>query len=179
MNKVRLANNQVRHVKGFSLVECVFAIIVVGTMFAAAMNTLGASKRIQFRITENNNAAWLAESLLSEIMEQAYIEPTETITTFGEEALEVGAANRSRYDDVDDYHKLSNSPPVASDGNTLEGIDSSWKRTVTVTWIDPDSVPDTVASDKGLKKILVQVYKKDVLVESLHGYRQQRSDLGR
>jgi type II secretory pathway pseudopilin PulG len=168
-----------RKASGFSLVESVFAIVIVGTMFAAAMSTLGASKRTQLRLTKQNQAAWLADSLLAEIMEQAYIEPTESVVTFGKEALETGQSNRSTYDDVDDYHNLKTSPPVLKDGSAIDGIGATWKRKITISWIDPTNVPNTAASDKGLKKIVVDVYENDVLVTSRYGYRQQRSDLGR
>ena len=134
--------------------EATISTIIVAVMLVAALNTVGASKATQHRATLVSQGQLLAEALMTEILEQDYQDPDGT-PVFGLETGE-SATGRTAYDDVDDYHGWTSSPPVARDGTTLANA-ANWKRTVTVERIDPLD-PDTVAAaETGAKRITVTV----------------------
>lgn len=115
---------------GFSLIEAVISILIVGIMLVAALNTIGASKLSTVRVQEQVTGEMLAEELMSEIMLQAFEDPSET-PVFGPEVTE-NLKKRKLWDDVDDYDGWSASPPEEKDGTPLADMDD-WSRQVTVT----------------------------------------------
>jgi prepilin-type N-terminal cleavage/methylation domain-containing protein len=148
---------------GFTLIEAVMSMLVVGIMMVAAMNTIGASRMTQSRVAERAVGPMLAEDLMSEILSQGYKEPDET-TVFGRESSESGG-NRSDWDDVDDYDGWSKSPPQNKDGTVIPDLDG-WKRSVTVQWVKSDSLTE-VGVNTGIKRIDVTVTHKDRVVSEL------------
>ncbi len=68
-----------------------------------------------------------------------------------------GTSNRTDFDDVDDYHGWSASPPEAKDGTALADY-TGWTRSVTVEYVNPLQPGGTaVGSDNGAKRITVTV----------------------
>lgn len=145
--------------RGFTLVEAILATIIVAVMFVAALNTVGASRLTQYQAAQVSRARLLAELLTAEILRQAYKDPDGT-PVFGRESNEA-AAPRTGWDDVDDYHGLSDTPPVAKDGTALINA-SGWKRTVTVQWVDPADATQVRTTETGVKRITVTVTYADV-----------------
>jgi len=140
--------------RGFTLVEAIISTLIVGVMFTAALSTLAASKISQHKLSVSSQGHLLAEALMAEILQQEYEEPDEAVT-FGSEPTE-STATRTDFDDVDDYHNWSSSPPVARDGANLVDSDR-WDRRVTVEWVlatDPSSVQ---GSESNVKRITVAV----------------------
>lgn len=139
---------------GFTLIEAVMSMLIVGLMLVAALNTVGASKLSQARNTERVRGPLLAQDLMAEILSQNYEEPVDTVG-FGRESGESGG-DRADWDDVDDYDGWSKSPPQKKDGTVMPDL-QGWGREVTVTWANaftPDS-PSVAATD--LKRIDVKV----------------------
>ncbi len=131
---------------GFTLVEVAVSVVIVGLLLATSLQVVGAAKIGQYQLTERARGNALAKALLAEITPLGYVEPdTETGET------------RSTWDDVDDYNGLSESPPTFKDGAAMTVPQpSTWKRTVSVGWIDPLTLA-AAASDSGAKKIVVTV----------------------
>jgi type II secretory pathway pseudopilin PulG len=151
---------------GFTLIEAVMSMLVVGLMMVAAMNTVGASRVAQSRNAEQSLGPMLAEDLMSEILSQNYEEPVDTVS-FGRESESGG--DRVDWDDVDDYEGWSSSPPENKDGNAIPDLDG-WGRKVTVVFVDPGLV-NTSASDIGHKRIVVTVTHMGRVVTELWGLR--------
>jgi len=149
---------------GFTLVEAVLSTVIVSVMLVAALSTIGASRLIQQKVSLSSRGRLLAESLLAEIIQQAYQDPDETVA-FGPESGEQ-TNNRSDFDDVDDYHGWSQSPPTNKDGSTIAEA-SGWKRTVTVSWVDPGAPAQTETSESGAKRITVTVSRSNVTYATL------------
>ncbi len=143
----------------FTIVETVISTVIVAVMFVAALNTVGASRLTQYRASLVSRGRLLAESLMSEILQQDYQEPDE-VPAFGRESGEL-ATTRAAYDDVDDYHGWSASPPVGKDGTPLTNT-TGWVRTAQVQWVDPANPTQTVATESGVKRIMVTVAYNDV-----------------
>ena len=154
--------------RGFTLVEVCVSVVIVGVMLAAAAQTLGQSSMLQFRISERARAKQLARALMAEIMQQAYVEPTQTPALGAE-----NAETRATYDDVDDYNGLSETSPTSKDGTSLNvPFASTWKRTVTVVWANPTTLAAaSPQTETGLKLITVNVYHKNVLITTLTAIR--------
>jgi MSHA pilin protein MshD len=143
----------------FTIVEAVLSTIIVGVMFVAALNTVGAARVTQYRAALVERGQLLARLLAAEIVQQSYRDPDGT-PVFGREANE-SATPRTAWDDVDDYDGLSETPPAARDGTVLTNF-AGWKWTVTVQWVDPADPSVTKAAESGVKRITVCVTYQNV-----------------
>lgn len=152
------------HQNGFTLVETVVSMLIIGTMLVAAMSTVGASKYTQYRTSRDNRGRLLAELLMAEILRQEYEEPDATVT-FGPESGENGGTRMS-FDDVDDYHNWSSNPPENQDGTTISAMDG-WQRSVTVEWVDPMDVAQVQGTESSAKRITVTTTFDDFPVATL------------
>ena len=148
----------------FTIVEAVISTIVVGVMFVAALNTVGASRLTQQKASVVSRGQLLAEALMSEILRQSYQDPDGT-PVFGTESNE-SATPRTSWDDVDDYAGLSESPPAAKDGTVLTNA-TGWQRTVRVEWVDAANPAQVQTVETGVKRIVVAVAYNGVPQASL------------
>ncbi|MEM9881349.1 MAG: hypothetical protein AAF800_00335 [Planctomycetota bacterium] len=153
---------------GFSLVEAAIATAMTGGLLVVAMNLVGASRMTQWRYAEADHAGLLADGLLGEILGQPYENP-DGGAAFG---LEVGETLGFRlgFDDADDYHGTSESPPTDPGGNPIPGADG-FTRVVQVQWIDPDNPQTVSASETGVKRITVTVSVGNRLLAERRGFR--------
>ncbi len=136
----------------FTIVEAVISTVIVAVMFVAALSTVSASRVTQHRAALVNRGRLLADSLLSEVLQQSYEDPDGT-PVFGIESGEP-TATRTNFDDVDDFDGWSSSPPVGRDGTPLTNS-TSWKRTVQVKWVDPSDAGQVSAAETGVKRVTV------------------------
>ena len=158
---------------GFSLIEVVISMVVVSILFVAAMGTVATAKQHQHSSNDARRGLLLAQGLMAEIMQQAYGDDL-LPAGLGPEALEM-TGNRSRFDDVDDYHNWSASPPQRKDGNQIPNL-AGWKRSVTVTWANPGQLDLAYSSESSIKLITVTVTHNDLPVAQLKALRTQASD---
>lgn len=149
---------------GFTLVETVVSMLIVGTMLVAALNTVGASRLSQYRTSRSNCGQLLAELLMAEILRQDYQEPDGT-AVFGPESGEAGAT-RIGFDDVDDYQGWASNPPTSKDGIPIPGLEG-WHRSITVEWVNPLNVAQVQGSETNTKRVTVTVSYDNILVASL------------
>ncbi len=149
---------------GFTLVETVVSMLIVGTMLVAALNTVGASRLSQYKTSRGNCGQLLAESLMAEILRQDYLD-LDGAPVFGLESGEAGAI-RADFDDVDDYHGFSSSPPTSKDGTAISAL-AGWQRSVIVEWVDPMDVTRVQGSETNAKRITVTVSCDDMQLASL------------
>jgi prepilin-type N-terminal cleavage/methylation domain-containing protein len=146
--------------RGFSLLEVALSSLLVGVVLAAAMRTVGGSVFTQYRVAERITARFLAEGLLTEILGKDYKEAGST--AIGLDAGE-SSTSKANYDDVDDFHNWSESPPQFADGTAMPDL-AGWRRSVEVAYVDPTDLGRTLLSDTGAKRITVTVYHNDVVV---------------
>jgi MSHA pilin protein MshD len=146
--------NTGRRQQAFSLIEAVMSLVIVSVMLVAALNVVGASQLSQLWTAQTTRGHLLAAELMVEIMSQDYEDPNQ-IVAFGCESGET-TGSRAGFDDVDDYHGWSSSPPTDKTGTALSGL-AGWTRSVAVQWADPMD-PETVEpSESGVKRIRVTV----------------------
>ena len=88
---------------------------------------------------------------------------------FGTESGE-GTSNRADFDDVDDYHDWSQSPPQRRDGTVIPDL-NGWGRSVAVQWVNPTNLSQTLGSDQGAKRMTVTVTHNGRPVASVFAFR--------
>lgn len=151
--------------RGITFVEVIVAVAIVGGLFAATMNVVGAgaaASRVSF---EQALAHRLADELVGEIVAQPFVDPAGLLT----DAIGYGPGEfdgtRSGFDDVDDYIGWSASPPQKKDGTVMTAY-ASWRRTVDVVWARAD-LPSVSSHVPSLaKRITVRVYRDGRLIST-------------
>jgi type II secretory pathway pseudopilin PulG len=162
--KVQANSSIVSHTRAFSMVEAVVSLLVVSTMLVAALSTVSASRIGQYKTSLASRGQLLAENLLAEIIAQRYKDP-DGQPVFGPESGE-STTTRINFDDVDDYHGWSSSPPTYKDGSQIPGF-SGWRQNVAVEWVNATEPTQVWPSETGAKRITVTVFYNDMQVASL------------
>lgn len=153
---------------GFTLLEAVIAMVLVGLVLVAAFHVLGGTTQATYLAAQHSTGLLLAEGLMAEVLAAEYADP-DPVPGFGPESGESGA-NRSGFDDVDDYHGWTATPPQDTAGTALAGYDG-WTRSVTVEYAPLADPLDTVGSDQGIKRVTVTATYEGKPVAELVGYR--------
>ena len=87
-------------VRGFSLIELVFFIVVVSVALAGVLQVMQVTTRASADPLVRKQALALAESILQEALQKAFADPDPLVST--------GESTRATFDDVDDYNGRSN-----------------------------------------------------------------------
>lgn len=155
----------------FTLVEVIVAAAVVSVLLVAALNTAAAARVGAYKLAERTRALQLAQSLMTEILQQAYADPVAGPNSFGVEPNDVGP-NRSLFDDVDDYDGWVACPPTNRDGTVISGA-ADYEQRVTVNWVAPNNLSLAAATNTGVKRIQVTINRQGRVVITLTAYRTQ------
>ncbi len=142
-------------------------------MLVATLNAVGAVFRTRLAARQRQQGEVLARELMAEIFKVSYSDP-QGGTGFGPDAGETGAT-RAAFDDVDDYHNYSESPPADKDGNLLPGY-NGWSRQVTVQRVEPVSL-EPAATDTGLMRITVYATSPTGAQTTLQAFRSSAGAL--
>ena len=142
---------------GFTLVEAMISAIIVATMLVAALNTVGSSARAQSAAVTSLRAQHMAALILAEIDSLPYRDPEVILPTLGLEAGE-RAADRSTFDDIDDYRNYEQAQAQSRSGTALSD-ELGWTISVQVEWVTPSSPGDAAVSllETNLKRIQVTI----------------------
>ncbi len=151
--------------RAITLVESVISIMLVGVLMVSALDTVGAARLGQLKTGDRREGGFLAAQLMAEILEKEYREPGSKAASLGRDSGESGST-RTLYDDVDDYHLWSASPPQDAAGVVIPGM-TGWSRYVTVDWVllsDPQVIQ---GGNTDLKRITVAVEHDNRVVAKL------------
>ncbi len=146
------------------MVESAISIVVVGVMLVAALNTISASAMGRSSMNDRARGQLLAMHLMSEILQRNYEEPVDPVA-FGPESSESGGS-RALYDDVDDYHGWTATPPESMNGIAMPDL-NGWERGVVVEFVDPNDLTSVQLVDLGVKRITVTVKKNNAEVATM------------
>lgn len=160
--------------RGLTLAEVLISTMLVGMVVVASMRCVGGVLQTASAAENDREAQGIAEHLMAEILQQQYEEPDDT-PVFGRESLEL-AGNRTLWDDVDDYHGWSSSPPESKTNNSLNGY-TGWTRAVNVALADVSAPQNTSGTDEGLKRITVTVTDPEGRVTTLVAFRSSAGAL--
>jgi prepilin-type N-terminal cleavage/methylation domain-containing protein len=142
--------------RGFTLVESLICVVIVGVMLVAALRAVGASNSSQLRTANRAVGSMLAQALMDEIMLQAY--ENSTSPTFGPES---GESARANFNDVDDYNNWNESPPKNLDATTMSNM-TGWSRSVAVAWVSSSNPNQPSSTETGVKRMVVTVKRNNV-----------------
>lgn len=156
--------------RGFTLIEAMVSIVIVGGMLAASLRVAGSAAVARAKAAEQSRGLAMARGLMAEILAQSYREPVSPVA-FGLESGE-SQTNRSTLDDVDDYHNLSESPPKNRDGTIFYNA-GTWTRVTKVEWVTSSTLTQATASatDTGVKRVTVTVSHRGAVVAKLVGFK--------
>jgi len=172
MSGVERQRHALRRRAGVTLAEVLVSIAVMSVLMVAALNTLGASARSYAQLNQLAKGDLLAQDLLDEIVAQPYADGASV--TIGTELDEL-AVTRTDFDDVDDYHNWSASPPERSDGTAIADL-TDWTRSVKVQFVCSADVDQVSRVDAGFKRITVSVSFQGKPVASILGIRASGAD---
>ena len=165
--------SQIANSPGFTLVEAVFATLLVGLLLVAALSTAGASARLQSHGSDRGTGELLAQGLMNEILVQAYRDPGPNPIFGPEPGKTTIPASRTNFNDVDDYNGWSESPPQNKDGsvitmtnpdNTTSPAFPGWGRSVAVAWVTSSDLTTVSSTETGVKRIIVTVTHNHTVV---------------
>ncbi|GAB5406387.1 MAG: prepilin-type N-terminal cleavage/methylation domain-containing protein [Aureliella sp.] len=143
-----LAPTSVR--RGISLVEVVVSTALVAIVLVTSLHTLTSTSAVRTIASEHNHAPDFASRLFAEIMSHRYSDP-DGGSTIGAESGE----SRASFDDVDDYHGLSESPPRDRTGAVIVEA-SGWTWSAAIYFCDPSTLAHA-GTDTGLKRVDITV----------------------
>ena len=94
---------------GFTLIEALFAILLVGLAIASLMGANTSFTRSNGAGAELSTAEFMLEQVKELTATLPVVDPETTTTTFGPEEASLAA-----YDDLDDFDGASFSPPISA-----------------------------------------------------------------
>ena len=160
-----------RRRRGFGQMEVVISTILVGVLMVSSFSAVAASRRSQTFESNKIRGVTIAEALLAEICQ---LPLQDTVNGgFGIGSDEKGA-NRSKFDDVDDYHNLIDSPPKSKNGAVCVGYNDLSRR-VTVDMVTPSNWSVKTSTYAGVYRITVTVWRGSLEVCRIVGYRADGS----
>ena len=149
-----------RRRSGFTLIEIIVTIVVVGIAATALTSVFGTLVRSSADPAIQQQATTIAEAYLEEILLRAFDDPQG-----GETGADEGEAGRAEYDDVKDYRSLAAGPAADQFGNPVPAL-VAYTVTVTIT----NSALDVVAAADTLR-IDVDVVHPAINPIRLSGFR--------
>ncbi len=126
---------------GFTLIEVLISIMLVGLAIVSLISANGAFTQANGAGVELSTAEFLIEQIreLSTVM--PVIDPNTGMATFGPETSETLAD----YDDLDDFHGAVFSPPISADRNTLTDL-SAYSQQITVENVNASDFEQVVGN---------------------------------
>lgn len=143
---------------GLTLVEVVISTILVSFLMVTALRTTANVFQTWTVTAEQSEGQFLAQQLMSEILQQSYQDPEDPGSTLGVNTGET-SGDRSTFDDVDDYKDYTASPPKDRT-NTVLSEYTGWTETVYIKKVsngNPTFEVNDNFNEQRLKKITVTV----------------------
>ncbi len=159
-----------RRRRGISMVEVVISAAIISGLLVTALTTVSAARLTTTQTDLVNRGSLLAEQLVAEILSRAYEDPDTASPTLGTNGAESASANRSGYDDVDDFNGWSAKPPQWPNGTTIDEF-AGWQRSATITYVTAADLVTDAGADNGVKRIDVEVEFNGQLIVQLTAFR--------
>jgi len=136
--------------KGFSLIEALFAILLVGLAIASLLGANAAFTRASGAGVNLSTAEFLLEQIKELSATLPVIDPETETTTFGPEE-----PNVADYDDLDDFDSATFNPPISTERTALADF-ASFTQEVTVENVNASDF-EQVAPDHSTAFVRVTV----------------------
>lgn len=126
---------------GFTLIEALFAAMLLGLVIVAICASSGAFTMANGYGMDLSTAEFLVEEVREMLATVPVVEPTQTLA-FGPESGETSAA---LYDDIDDFHNASFSPPVSMDRTVMNEF-AGFRQRITVQNVSAVNLDQAVSN---------------------------------
>jgi prepilin-type N-terminal cleavage/methylation domain-containing protein len=144
-----------KYKSGFSLIEVLIAVLLIGMAIASLMAANGAFTKANGAGTDQSTAEFLIGQIRELTMLLPVIDPQDELTTFGPETDET---TLTAYDDLDDFNGASYSPPISADRTILNQF-SAFRQQVTVENVSASNFELVVANHgSNFVRVTVRVY---------------------
>lgn len=144
--------------RGITMAETIVSTLLVGLVLVGTIQIVGPVIRSGSVMADKAVAANLARELSDEISTKYFVDPSSPDLDF---IGTVAGETRATYNDIDDYHGLSNTPPQLSTGSGIAAL-SGWTRTAKVAHVNIDDPTTESGTYTGLKRVTVTVSKDGV-----------------
>ena len=151
---------------GVTLLEVIISLILVSTIILVSITASANLMRNKSISMESVRGHELAFQILDEVTAARFEDADEDERTFGREDSET-ATNRTDFDDVDDYHNYSASPPAHRDGSPIAEL-AGWSFSVTVAPAESTTggIVTTTDTAAPLKRVIVTYVAPSGLTDS-------------
>lgn len=139
---------------GFSIIEVLIAILLVGLAIASLIAANGALTQANGAGTDLSTAEFLVEQFRELTTLLPVVDPETEDSVFGPEGTEALAG----YDDLDDFDGASFSPPIGADRGPLDDL-AAYSQELTVENVSASNFEQVVnPHDSSFVRVTVKVY---------------------
>ena len=143
-----------KYKSGFTLIEVLFAVLLIGLAIASLMTANAAFTKANGAGTDLSTAEFLIGQIRELTMLLPVIDPQDELATFGPETGETLAG----YDDLDDFNGATFSPPINAERTTLSEF-PAYSQQITVQNVNASNFEQVVANhSSNFIRVTVQVY---------------------
>ena len=143
-----------KYKSGFSLIEVLIAVLLVGLAIASLVAANGAFTKANGAGTDLSTAEFIIGQIRELTMLLPVIDPQTELATFGPESGETLAG----YDDLDDFNGATFSPPINAERTPLTKL-SAFYQQITVENVNASNFEDVVANhNSSFVRVTVSVY---------------------
>lgn len=140
--------------KGFTLIEVLIGILLVGLAIVALISANGSFTQANGAGIEMSTAEFLVEQIRELTAVLPVIDPNTGTATFGPEASETLAT----YNDLDDFNGASFSPPISADRIALADLDA-YTQQITVENVNASNFEQVVSNhSSSFVRVTVKVF---------------------
>jgi prepilin-type N-terminal cleavage/methylation domain-containing protein len=151
-----------KYKSGFSLIEVLFAVMLVGLAIASLMAANGAFTKANGAGTDKSTADFLIGQIRELTMLLPVVDPQDEISVFGPETGETLAT----YDDLDDFDAKSFSPPINAERTSLTQF-SAYTQQIMVENVNASDFEQVVADhSSNFVRVTVRVYLNSTEISS-------------
>lgn len=153
-----------RH-RGFSLVEAMLALALASGALLAALSVVGAAARAEAHATTRATANALVAEAMADVLATNFEQPGQ-VGSFGRNASETSVTARSGFNDVDDFHNWSETPPRDFDGAARSDL-VGWRVAIRVERVSLASPNGPAVSyDSRVKRVTVTASYRGKIVST-------------
>lgn len=161
--------------RGFTLIEATISLVIVSVVAVAGLSAVSVARKSRTSINDMILARMYADAVMAEIMGKRYRDAMEPNNPLGPDSSDDVLGLWARVaDDVDDYDGYTITP--VSDANLQPLSDGQWGAGIGVSWVDADDPTKIVATESGVKRITVGIFKGDKVILRVRALRTLGAD---